>query len=81
MLVIDNVTLNVARFVADNKIKATKISRMANIPYNRLRYSLLEKGGSLRAEEYLKICKVIGYPIWNDLMKVEGLINEARKEE
>lgn len=78
---VDETTRNVANFVMTHKIKVTELSRMSGVPYNRLRYCLLEHRGSLKAEEYLRVCKAIGYPIHKDILRCSTKDTISGKED
>jgi len=59
---VDKETKNVARYIKEKGFNLTALSKNTGIPYNALRDSL--SGGarsrSLRAGEFIEICKFLG---------------------
>lgn len=59
----DNATVRLSEHIKERGIKVSSISRATGIAYGRLQRSLLKCSRSLTADEYLKVCKFVGYPI------------------
>lgn len=60
----DNATIQLSKYIKERGIKVSSISRATGTLYGRLQRSLLKCSRPLTADEYLKVCKFVGYPVF-----------------